>query len=117
MEEDTADQPTPPDNRFSFEEASPDDPIYTRGFAIGGMSSMRFSNSSPATDPNTSKPSPTSPQGDADSTDHLPPDEGQLSMHRAYERALSELFANMDLESEEPPASSETPSPQNPGPA
>jgi hypothetical protein len=117
MEKNTTGEPTPPDNRFSFGELSPDDPIYRRGFAIGGMSSMRFSNSSPATASDTSKPSPTSPQDNADSTDHLPPDEGQLSTHRQFEQALSELLTNADLESEEPPAPPETSSPRDPGPA
>jgi hypothetical protein len=81
------------------------------------MSSMRFSNSSPETASDTSKPSPTSPQDRQESTDQSPPDEGQLSMHRGYEQALSELLANTDLESEVPPASSESTSPQSPEPA
>ncbi len=38
---------TPKDERFRARKASPDDPIYTRGFVIGGRYSRRSSVDSP----------------------------------------------------------------------
>ena len=39
---------TPKDERFRARKASPDDPIYTRGFVIGGRYSRRSSKDTPS---------------------------------------------------------------------
>ncbi len=44
----TAGTPTPKDERFRARKASPDDPIYTRGFVIGGRYPRRSSKDTPS---------------------------------------------------------------------
>ena len=107
----TTGRQTRPETPFSLKEASPDDPIYTTGFVIGEMRSMDSSASSREMDSDTSSNSPTSMPDSQERMSLLPPDEGQLWMHRSFEQALSELLASTEPESPEPLASPESTSP------
>ena len=68
----------------SIPEASADDPIYTRGFAIG---EMRSRSSSKATAAKPKQPPVL----------HGPPDELELEAHNLYEKGLTEYLDKQGL--------------------
>jgi hypothetical protein len=90
--------------KVTYRELKPDDPIFRSGPEIFVPVSRRSTASS-------------TPSADGDQPQSSPPDEGQLSMHRSYEQALSEWLASTEPESPEPPASPESTFPASPGPA
>jgi hypothetical protein len=90
--------------KVTYRELTPDDPIFRSGPEIFVPVSRRSTASS-------------TPSTDGDQPQSSPPDEGDLSMHRRFEQALSALLASTEPELPEPPASPESTSPASPGPA
>jgi len=78
-------------------EASPDDPVYTRGFSIGVMRLTDFLKNTPEKDsPKSKEPSKRKKSSGKE------PDEFQLMLHRINEQMLAEDFSKPESTSQPP---------------
>ncbi|NCC06104.1 MAG: hypothetical protein EOM37_19160 [Proteobacteria bacterium] len=88
----------------SMPELSADDPIYTRGFAVGEMRSRPSSSDTAAT---------TSPESRKESPSSSPPDDLEVQAFQDYEQALSRSISDMEQRRKGQAQSSESTTPES----